>query len=149
MNQSSGRGAAQTRLLLSCCPGPCRWNCCCTPSLTGLQADLFQASCKQAGCKKLGCLHRCLHQAIEHIHGHGSAHTEVVVTEDPTVAAAFLARVDAACVFHNASTRFSDGFRFGLGAEVRGEGASCAHVHHQSAGPAWSVSNMQGLATVY
>jgi hypothetical protein len=62
---------------------------------------------------------QCCLQAIDHIHGHGSAHTEVIVTEDQAVAAAFLARVDAACVFHNASTRFSDGFRFGLGAEVR------------------------------
>jgi glutamate-5-semialdehyde dehydrogenase len=59
-----------------------------------------------------------LTEAIAHINTYGSRHTEAIVTTDPQAAATFTAQVDAAGVFHNCSTRFADGFRYGFGAEV-------------------------------
>ncbi|PSB17722.1 glutamate-5-semialdehyde dehydrogenase [Phormidesmis priestleyi ULC007] len=59
-----------------------------------------------------------LEAAIEHINTYGSRHTDAIVTEDSTSAQTFLAQVDAAGVYHNCSTRFADGFRYGFGAEV-------------------------------
>ena len=59
-----------------------------------------------------------LEAAIAHINTYGSRHTEAIVTRNPATAAYFMDRVDAAGVYHNCSTRFADGFRYGFGAEV-------------------------------
>src|SRR5207302_1846428 len=57
-------------------------------------------------------------EAIEHINWHGSGHSEAIVTADVASARAFQRGVDAACVYVNASTRFTDGGEFGMGAEI-------------------------------
>ena len=57
-------------------------------------------------------------EAMQHIARHGSHHTDAIITDDPDVAARFLAEVDSAIVMHNASTQYADGGEFGLGAEI-------------------------------
>jgi glutamate-5-semialdehyde dehydrogenase len=59
-----------------------------------------------------------LEQAIDHISRHGSGHSEAIVTGSAPSARAFQLGVDAACVYVNASTRFTDGGEFGMGAEI-------------------------------
>jgi glutamate-5-semialdehyde dehydrogenase len=56
--------------------------------------------------------------SIDHINKYSSQHTEVIVTQNEAIAEDFLRRIDSACVFHNVSTRYSDGEEFGFGAEI-------------------------------
>lgn len=65
-------------------------------------------------------------EAIRHIRRFGSGHSECIITENRAVADQFLAQVDAACVYHNAPTAFTDGAQFGLGAEI---GISTQKLH--------------------
>jgi len=125
--QSAGvevRGCEQTRLLC--------------PNLNVVPATEEDWSTEYSDLKITLKVVHDLQEAIDHIDRYGSRHTESILTEDAAAAEQFLDEVDAASVFHNASTRFADGFRYGLGAEI---GISNSKLHAR--GPV----GLEGLLT--
>ena len=94
-----------------------------TSAGTGLPASVLQAGPDDFDTEWLSLVLGLkvvegLDQAMEHIREHGTGHSDGILTADPMNARRFLAEVDSAAVYHNASTRFTDGGQFGLGAEI-------------------------------
>ena len=110
--------------------------------LPGFVQQLTEAGCEVRGCERTQKIAVCkpasaedwtteylekilavkivdsLDEAIDHVNGYGSHHSDAIITENYTAAERFLDAVDSATVYVNASTRFTDGFEFGLGAEI-------------------------------
>lgn len=102
-------------------------------ALTGsYPADLLKPACEESFGTEFQSYTMTLKtvtstdEAIRHIRRFGSGHSECIITENRTTADKFLAQVDAACVYHNAPTAFTDGAQFGLGAEI---GISTQKLH--------------------
>ena len=97
-----------------------------------VEGEQFSAASESDWATEYDALELAIHvvdgvdEAIEHINRYGTQHSECIVTEDFAASEAFLARVDAAAVYVNASTRFTDGGMFGLGAEI---GISTQKLH--------------------
>jgi glutamate-5-semialdehyde dehydrogenase len=95
-----------------------------TRSLAGLDGDkLGEATEEDWATEYLGLKMAVktvdsLEEAIDHVNRYSTGHSEAIVTADDRAASAFVDRVDAACVYVNASTRFTDGGEFGMGAEM-------------------------------
>ena len=92
-------------------------------AIIGLMPHAVEATDKDfhTECLALECAVKTVssvQEAVEHIQSHGSHHTDAIMTKNKANADYFVAKVDSADVFVNCSTRFADGFRFGLGAEV-------------------------------
>jgi glutamate-5-semialdehyde dehydrogenase len=97
----------------------------------GAQPDVAPATTESWDTEYLDLKMNCrivasLEEAIQHIGAHGSGHSECIVTACEATARLFQARVDAAAVYWNASTRFTDGFELGLGGEI---GISTQKLH--------------------
>jgi glutamate-5-semialdehyde dehydrogenase len=100
-------------------------------ALLGSREKVFRASPGDWNTEHLDQILNCrivdgMDQALEHIEAHGSRHSETILTKDPTSARRFQAEVDSAVVYWNASTRFTDGYEFGLGGEL---GISTQKLH--------------------
>lgn len=93
------------------------------PARPATEEDWYQ---EYLALKMSAKLVNSLEEAVAHIHKYGTKHSEAIITEDEDQAAIFLQNVDAAAVYHNASTRFTDGFEFGYGAEI---GISTQKLH--------------------
>jgi glutamate-5-semialdehyde dehydrogenase len=95
-----------------------------TRALAGMDGDLLGEATDEdwdteyLGLKMAVKTVDSLEEAIEHVNQHGTGHSEAIVTKDEAAAEAFTGGVDAACVYVNASTRFTDGGEFGMGAEM-------------------------------
>ncbi len=92
-------------------------------SIPSLKTKVFPATSEDWGKEFLALIAAIrvvdsLDEALDHIERYGSGHSEAIVAEDKTAIERFLNEVDAACVYANASTRFTDGAQFGLGAEI-------------------------------